>query len=178
MSEISLNKYEKEKRVIEMYLAPKTIREIAQELHMSFTFISNIIKNMRQKELQAKREEYNQNGQIKKPSLSSQAYKLFRDGKKLIDVAIDLEIPARKAVKLWSQFLRFEKMYECYEFYEDYRHDLPTLLSINNFMKRNKVDGKNITNVLRTANNVRGKFLYNIHYIVTIYNNLISGLVV
>ena len=38
MSEIFfLNKYEKEKRVIELHLTGKTIREIAKELHMSFT---------------------------------------------------------------------------------------------------------------------------------------------
>ena len=45
----------------------------------------------------------------KKPSKSSQAFKLFREGKKPTDVAIDLEIPARKAVKLWSQFLKLEE---------------------------------------------------------------------
>jgi hypothetical protein len=39
-----LNKYEKEKRVIELHLADKTIREIAKEVHMSFTPISKIIK--------------------------------------------------------------------------------------------------------------------------------------
>jgi DNA-binding NarL/FixJ family response regulator len=44
MSEIPLNKYEKEQRVIELHLAGKTIREIAKELHMSFTPISKIIK--------------------------------------------------------------------------------------------------------------------------------------
>ena len=55
-----LNKYEKEKRVIELHLAGKTIREIAKEVHMSFTPISNIIKACeRKKELQAKREENN-----------------------------------------------------------------------------------------------------------------------
>ena len=75
MSEIPLNKYEKEKKVIEMHLAGKTIREIAKELHMSFTPISKIIKAYeRKKELQAKREENNQNGQIKKPSISSKSF--------------------------------------------------------------------------------------------------------
>jgi len=44
LSEIHLNKYEKEKRVIELYLADKTIREIAKEFHMSFIPISKIIK--------------------------------------------------------------------------------------------------------------------------------------
>ena len=56
----SLNKYEKEKRVIELHLAGKTIREIAKELRMSFTSISKIIKAYeRKKELQVKREESN-----------------------------------------------------------------------------------------------------------------------
>ena len=45
-------------------------------------------------------------------------------------------------------------MFECYEFYQDYRYDIPTLLSIANFIKRNNVDGKDIVNVLRTANDV------------------------
>ena len=64
-----LNKYKKENRVIELDLAAgKKIKEVAKELHMSFTSISNIIKaSERKKELQTKREENNQNGQIKKP---------------------------------------------------------------------------------------------------------------
>jgi hypothetical protein len=77
---------------------------------MSFTSISKIIKAYeRKKELQIKKEETNQSNQPKKPLISSQTFKLFRDGEKLTDVAIELEIPARKAVRLWSQFLRLEK---------------------------------------------------------------------
>ena len=38
MSEIHLNKFEKEKRVIELHLEKgQTIREIAKEVHMSFS---------------------------------------------------------------------------------------------------------------------------------------------
>jgi len=33
-------------------------------------------------------------------------------------------------------------MFESYEFYRDYQYDIPTLLSINNFMKKNNVYGK------------------------------------
>ena len=105
MSEFPLNKYEKEKRVIELHLAGKTIREIAKELHMSFRPISKIIKEYERKvRLQAKREENNQNGQIKKLSLSSRAFKLFSDGKKPTEVVIELDIPPEKVEKLWSQF--------------------------------------------------------------------------
>jgi hypothetical protein len=104
---------------------------------MRFGPISKIIKAYDKKiRLQDKKDENNPARQIKKPSIGSQAFKLFRDGKELIDVAIELEIPARKAVKLWSRFLRLERMYDCYEFYQECHHDLPTLLSINNNQKR------------------------------------------
>jgi DNA-binding Lrp family transcriptional regulator len=155
MSEIHLNKFEKEKRVIELHLAGMTIRQIASEVHMSFTSISKIIKAYeRKKELQAKREENNQNGQIKKPSISSRAFKLFSDGKKPTEVVIELDIPPEKVEKLWSQFLKSERMEECYDFFQECQYDLSTLLSINNFMKRNNMYGKKIVKVLRKANGV------------------------
>jgi DNA-binding Lrp family transcriptional regulator len=150
-----LNKDEKEKRVIELHLVGKTIREIAKELHMSFTPISKIIKAYeRKKELQAKREENNQNVQIKKLSQSSRAFILFRKGKKPSEVKIELDIPPEKVEKLWSQFLKSERMEECYDFFQECRYDIPALLSINNFMKKNNVYGNNIANILRTANNI------------------------
>ena len=40
-------------------------------------------------------------------------------------------------------------MFESYEFYKDYQYDIPTLLSINNFMKKNNVYGNNVLNILR-----------------------------
>jgi helix-turn-helix protein len=151
MSQQFLNKYEKEKRVIELHLAGKTIRELASELRISFTSISKIIKAYERK---AKREESNQSTQPKKPPISTQAFKLFKDGKKLTDVAIDLQLPARKALKLWSQFLRLERMYECYEFYQLFQSHIPQLLAISTFIKMNKVNISNIPNILRTATDV------------------------
>ena len=83
--------------VIELQKQGKTIKEIATIVHMSFRDISRIIKAYERKiTLQAKREESNQSTQTKKPPISTQAFKLFRDGKKLTDVAIELEISARK----------------------------------------------------------------------------------
>ena len=151
MSEIPLNKFEKEKRVIELHLQGKTIRVIAPIVHMSFKDISKIIKAFERK---AKREESNESTQPKKPPISTQAFKLFRDGKELTDVAIDLEIPARKALKLCYQFLRLERMEDCYEFYKEHSYDIPRFLSIDTFMKRNNISGNDVVNVLREANDV------------------------
>jgi len=63
-----LNKFEKEKRVFELHIQGKTIRQIAPEVHKNFSDISKIIKAYeRKKRLETKRKENNQNGQIKKP---------------------------------------------------------------------------------------------------------------
>ena len=45
-------------------------------------------------------------------------------------------------------------MYECYEFYHDYEYDIPRLLSINNFIKKNNIQGKDIATVLKEAKDI------------------------
>ena len=45
-------------------------------------------------------------------------------------------------------------MEECYEFYQEHRYDIPTFLTIDNFLKRNNIYGKDIVNVLRAANDI------------------------
>ncbi len=89
-----------------------------------------------------------------------QAFKLYRDGKKLTDVAIDLEIPAKKAVIIWSQFLRLERRYECYEFYQVFQYEIPRLLSINKFIKENHINIHNIAAILRHAKDIIGLQLH------------------
>src|SRR5215217_7782249 len=122
--------------------------------HISPRDIKLIIKKYeQQKRLETKKEETN-NQKTKKLSLSSQAFTLFKGGKELTEVAIILDIPSRKVSKFWRQFLKLEKKFDCYEFYEVCQYDLPSLLIINNFMKRNNVSGKDILYVLRTANDI------------------------
>jgi transposase len=90
---IILNKFEKEKRVIELYLEGKTIHDIAKEVHMSFRDISKIIKTYNKKvRLETKKEEEIKNNQPKKLSTSTQALKLFNDGKQPTEVAIILDL--------------------------------------------------------------------------------------
>ncbi len=151
-----LNKFEKEQKVIELHSKEgKTLKEIAKIVKMSFRDISKIIKAYERKiTLQAKRKENNQNGQIKKPLISTQAFKLFRDGEKLTHVAIELEIPAKRALRLWSQFLRLERMYECYEFYQVFQSQIPDILAISSFIRENNVDTRNISRILKEATDV------------------------
>ena len=156
MSEIPLNKFEKQALILSLLKEGKTYREICHIAHVSPAQIKPLSKEYeRKKRLETKKgEENNQNGQIKKPSLSTQAFKRFLDGKKPTNVKIELDIPPEKVEKLWSQFLKSERMEECYDFFQECESDIPTLLTINNFIKRNNLYGPDIVNVLRKANSV------------------------
>jgi hypothetical protein len=156
MSDIPLNKYEKEKRVIELHLAGKTIREIAKELHMSFTPISKIIKTYGRKiRLENnKGKENNKEPTTKKLSLSSQAFKLFSDGKTPVQVAVDLNLDFLKVRKYWREYLRLNKMKKLYHIYIDNEYHLDYLLHIYFFMLRNKIPKKECEIVLRNTHTV------------------------
>ena len=156
MSEILLNKFEKRDLILKLLKEGKTYREICHIAHVSPREIKPIAKEYaRKKRLENKREEKdNQSTQIKKLSLSSRAFKLFSDGKKPTVVVIELDIPPKQVEKIWSQFLKSERMEECYDFFQQCQYDIPTILSINNFIKKNNIQGKDIANVLRKANGV------------------------
>jgi hypothetical protein len=152
-----LNKFEKEKRVVQLHIEGKTIREISEGVHMSFRDISKIIKAYDKKsslESVIENDEIKKNQRIKKLSTSTKAFKLFLKGKKPVEVAIDLDIRYPEVDKYWSQFLKLEKKYEAYEFYEDFRYEMPELLSISAFIRRNKIDISNISNILKYAYNI------------------------
>jgi hypothetical protein len=76
---------------------------------------------------------------------------LYQEGKKTDEVKVLLDIPFKLAVRYWKQYLKSIDMFEAFEFYQEHSYDIPTFLSINNFMKRNNVYEKDIVNVLRRA---------------------------
>jgi hypothetical protein len=155
MSEIGLNKWEKEKRVIELHLEGKTIRNIAPIVHMSFRDISKIIKAYDKKiRLQQSREENNQQKTKTTKSLSTRAFILYKKNRDPSEVKVLLDIPFQKARLFWRQYLKSIRMFESFEFYQDHSYDIPTFLSIDVFMKRNNIYGKNVVNVLRTASDI------------------------
>ena len=57
-------------------------------------------------------------------------------------------------MRLWSQFLRLERMHECYEFYQTFQYQIPELLAISSFIRKNEVDITNISSILNDAKDV------------------------
>ena len=89
-----LTREEKEILVIELYKQGKTIREIAKEVHMSFSRISEIIN------------EYEGINSEKKVPVSKEtkALKLFSNGKDLVYVATKLDMKPDDVRKLYLEY--------------------------------------------------------------------------
>jgi uncharacterized protein YerC len=156
MSEIPLNKFEKRDLILRLLKEGKTYRDICHIAHVSPNDIKPIAKEYeRKKRLETKKEEKdNQSIKNKQPSIRNQFFKSYLQGNKMIDIAVQLDISAPKAEKLYFEVLKLNRMDECYEFYEDHSSDIPTFLTIDLFMKRNNISGPDIVNVLRKANKV------------------------
>ena len=157
MSEIPLKKFEKHDLVIRLLKEGKTYREICHIAHIAPRDIKLISKKYKQQtrlEQNKKENNNNKSSQIKKLSLSSRAFILFKEGKKIDEAKVLLDIPFKLTIRYWKQYLKSIRMYESFEFYQDHSYDIPTLLSINTFMKRNNISGKDVVNVLREANDV------------------------
>ncbi|MGH9980611.1 MAG: hypothetical protein ACRD6U_03540 [Nitrososphaeraceae archaeon] len=154
MSEIPLNRFEKHDLILKLLSEGKTYRDICHIAHTSPRDIKPIAKEYeRKKRLETKKGEQ-KNQIIKPPSLSTQAFILYQKGKKIDEAKVLLDIPFKLAIRYRKQYLKAIGMFEAFEFYQDHSYDIPTLLSINTFLGRNDINGKDIVNVLRTANDV------------------------
>jgi hypothetical protein len=83
---------------------------------------------------------------------STQAYKLFSEGKKPVEVAIQLGLPERQVTKYCREYWELEGLHELTLLYEERKHYLPSFLGLHNIMEREGMDDENdIANVLKYA---------------------------
>jgi transcriptional regulator len=118
------NNTERERKVLELYNQGKTTREIAKEQRLSLRDISLILKK------------HGVNHGIvigdgnKKSSneKATQAYKLFSEGKKPVQVAIELNLREGQVNKFFREFWKLKNLNGLYELYPQIQHCLPSFL--------------------------------------------------
>jgi hypothetical protein len=147
-----LSRVEKEQRVIELYKQGRSIREIAHEVHMSFGDIGFIKRKV--KGLQDDDDNKSKEQQDKIPlitlSKDSQAFALFSDGKKPIEVAIKLDLGADVVDRLYQQFWKLEGLYQLTLVHKEIRHYLPSFLNLFKLMKQQKMmSEQNVVDALK-----------------------------
>ena len=94
-----LSREEREQYVIQLYKENKSVREIAKLMHMSFRDIGVITKKVKSEV------ELDEDDDIKSKSKTTQAIKLFCEGKDTVDVVIALDLPADEVRAIYSTLL-------------------------------------------------------------------------
>jgi hypothetical protein len=138
-----LTRQEKERLVIDLYNQGKTIRDIAKELRMSFRDIGAILKK-------ESGEEQNEKQTL---SPSSQAYRLFLEGKSQIEVAIALNLTEFETTKFYEEYLNLNNMHELRMLHEKFGDDIVQLLELFRLSKKERFNVQHIVTLLRIANN-------------------------
>jgi hypothetical protein len=141
-----LTRQEKEKLVIQLYNQGKTIRDIAREVRISFRDIGLILKKA------SGEKEEKQDNEQSLLSPSSQAYRLFSEGKSLIDVAISLDLSESEITKYYEEYLNLKQMYELRTVYKEIGGDIVHFLELYKLSKDAHMKPENVVNLLQMSN--------------------------
>jgi len=142
---------DKEQSVIKLHQEGKTIREVAQQVHMSFKDIGTIIRRidgLEDHDIETK--------DLKNKSTDTKALLLFSNGKKPIDVdiAIELNLSASEVQEMQEEFWALNQLHELAFVYSEIKTFLPSFLKLFHCLKNNKMLGeKYIFNVLKHVGN-------------------------
>jgi predicted DNA-binding protein YlxM (UPF0122 family) len=147
-----LSREEKEKRLLELYYDKGCrYRDIAKELRMSPNQIREIIKRHEEKnEAKANKK--------KMVSLSSQAYKLFFDGRTNVEVAIKLDIPQAQVTQFRLEYCRLQSQDSLEWLYTVTKGDVAPLLKLYNELVLKR--GMNYEKVANLTNAALNKLVY------------------
>jgi hypothetical protein len=141
-----LTRQEKERLVIELYNQGKTIRDIAKEVRMSFRDIGLILR----KASGEKEEKQDRKQSLLSPS--SQAYKLFSEGKAPIEVAIVLNLGESETTKYYEEYLNLKQMHELRMVYDEIGPDVMYFLELYKLSKDAHMKPEHVVNLLQVSN--------------------------
>lgn len=130
--QVILNKKEKKELVVELHREGKTIREIASAAHLSFGDIGKII---RRTDGQANDGDIN----LGNKSKETKALWLFENGKRPIDVAIELDMPYSEVVELQQEYWALKELYDLAFVFLEIKNDLSSFMKLFKLLKQNRM---------------------------------------
>ena len=114
-----MTRQERERVVLDLYHNQgKTIRDIAKEARMSFRDIGSILNKADEAQRKEQQQDIYENvsdknhRQEQQLSLSTQAYKLFSEGKTPIEVAVALNTKESEITRFYKEYLKLDQMHE------------------------------------------------------------------
>jgi septal ring factor EnvC (AmiA/AmiB activator) len=143
---VTFTREDRRGRVLELHSQGMGTREIAKQLHMSFTDIGKILKDSdkeKESEQQRTRQEF----------LSSQAYTLFSEGKSPVQVAIELNIRASEAIIFQREYWELEGLHNLNQIYQEIKGGTWHFVNLWKSVKAAGMGVPHVNRLLTIANN-------------------------
>jgi hypothetical protein len=145
--QVVFNRREKEQLVIKLHHDGKTIREIAAAAHLSFSDIGSIIRKIDGRDSE---DRLAGTKDIKNKSKDTQALFLFSNGKKPIEVAVELDLTASQVQDILEEYWALNDLSELAFVYNEIEAYLPSFLQLFRCLKKTKMlSKKQISNILK-----------------------------
>jgi hypothetical protein len=141
-----LTREEKERFVLDLYNQGKSTRQIAEEARMSFRDIGAILDKVEEEKKTNKE-------QAEKVSQSTQAYKLFFEGKSPVQVAIALNIREPEVVKFYVEYWNLVQHHSLSRIYEEIKDGIGYFVRLYISAKVARMGLEQVVKVLEIANN-------------------------
>jgi DNA-binding transcriptional regulator GbsR (MarR family) len=135
-----LSKQELYNEIIRLRQEGKTYREISKILHVSPSQISAALKEFE--------------GTDTKPSMQTQAYRMFLDGKRPIDVAIALGLGNDQTTKLWKEYLGLTGHPVLLKIEEELGTNFKPFFNMYNMIKKRKLTLEDIEKGIKRARDI------------------------
>jgi transposase len=155
-----LTRQERERLVIDLYYNQgKTYREISKEARISPRDIGVILnKVMEEKKTEGLKKEQgdaenNEEQEQQHLSLSTQAYKLFSEGKTPLEVSINLNLRESEATKFCREYWKLNQLYNLNTVYEEIKDEIALFLKLYKLSKAKGIGVQQVVDALAIANN-------------------------
>ncbi|HJU59003.1 MAG TPA: hypothetical protein VJ583_04590 [Nitrososphaeraceae archaeon] len=141
-----LTRDQKEAIVIQMLKEGYSIREIAKEVHMSFSAIGEIKRKVFGESASYKKK--------KKLSKGAQALELFSKNKTSIEVSIELDLDPKDVEKIYINYLGLKGLTHLVKIHQDLGNYLPDFISFYWSFREEGADNKKIKEIFDISNRV------------------------
>jgi predicted transcriptional regulator len=155
-----LTRQEKEKEILNLYNCGKTYKEIAETVRVSPRDIKPVLRRAeKERERELGKTQEGDNGGTgdcktqKKIPASSQAYRLFSEGKTPLDVAIELNLKEPAATRYYRQYWKLNQLHSLNMVYEEIGDDIIHIPKIHRKIRAAGMSVDQAINLIKNANN-------------------------
>jgi hypothetical protein len=156
-----LTRQEREQTVLSLYNQGKTIREIAREVRISFRDIGVVLKKEEEKMEKEKQRTRFENNMTSTEgdnnrgtnSSSTQAYKLFSQGRTPVEVAIELDLNEKQITKYYMEYWKLKGLYKLNLVHDEIKDDIAYFAKLYRLSKAAGNTPEHVVRLLNIANN-------------------------